>query len=178
MVKENVLKIIFNNLNIVVPMFLTSNNICLIFCCNLWWWSLSIGIIVSCSASQKTLQSVGGLKSNYITIYLTIFFFFLLLLLRWLIWVDLIIANTKMFCIKKKNWKKKINLKWLNQMLRGNCQNDKTEILQIWGMVFMTEHCVKLTWSLYADQWWTRVCVTRGWQSWTTPSPLSARHHS
>lgn len=24
----------------------------------------------------------------------------------------------------KKNWKKKINLKWLNQMLRGNCQND------------------------------------------------------
>lgn len=77
MVKENVLKIIFNNLNIdiISNINLTSNNICLIFCCNLWWWSLSIGIIVSCSASQKTLQSVGGLKSNYITIYLTIFFF-------------------------------------------------------------------------------------------------------
>lgn len=101
LVKENVLKIIFNNLNIdiISNINLTSNNICLIFCCNLWWWSLSIGIIVSCSASQKTLQSVGGLKSNYITIYLTTFFFFLLLLLRWLIWVDLIIANTKMLCI-------------------------------------------------------------------------------
>lgn len=140
MVKENVLKIIFNNLNIdiISNINLTSNNICLIFCCNFWWWSLSIGIIVSCSASQKTLQSVGGLKSNYITIYLTIIFFFLLLLLRWLIWVDLIIANTKMLCILKKNWKKKINQKWLNQMLRGNCQNDKTEILQIWGICPIT----------------------------------------